>query len=113
MEQILIVIHVLIAVFLIVLVLIQQGKGATMGAAFGSGASQTVFGSQGSGGFLLKLTAVCAALFFIMSLALGYMATREAKLQQNNAMILPIAPADSAPVNSAPDTQKNTVTKHS
>ena len=56
MYQFILLIHVFIAAFLILLVLIQQGKGATMGAAFGSGASQTVFGSRGSGSFLLKLT---------------------------------------------------------
>ena len=106
MEQILIILQVLISVFLIVLVLIQQGKGATMGAAFGSGASQTVFGSQGSGSFLIKLTALFAALFFITSLGLGYLAAKQAK-QPAPALIvmpapMPAEPATVAPVQSTP-----------
>ena len=56
MYQLLLVVHVLIATVVIGLVLIQHGKGADIGAAFGSGASNTVFGSQGTGGFLFKLT---------------------------------------------------------
>ncbi len=77
MQQILLVAHMLICVFLVMLVLVQQGKGATMGASFGNGASQTVFGSQGSGSFLFKLTALFAALFFATSLALGYFAMQD------------------------------------
>lgn len=72
MYQVLLVFHVLIALLLIGLILIQQGKGAQAGAAFGSGASQTVFGSQGSGGFLSRLTATLAALFFLLNLFLAY-----------------------------------------
>ncbi len=74
MYQIILLVHVLICLALIVLVLLQQGKGAEMGAAFGSGASQTVFGSQGSLSFLVKVTGLLAALFFATSLTLGYMA---------------------------------------
>ncbi len=72
MYEILLVIHVLIAIFLVGLILIQQGKGAQAGASFGSGASQTVFGSQGSGGFLSRLTGSLAAVFFILNLLLAY-----------------------------------------
>jgi preprotein translocase subunit SecG len=64
----------MISIALIALVLIQQGKGAELGATFGSAASQTVFGSQGSGSFLLKLTGLLALLFFATSLSLGYLA---------------------------------------
>lgn len=74
MQQIVLILHVLISLLLIVLVLLQQGKGASAGAAFGSGASQTVFGSQGSGSFMLKLTSAVAALFFVTSLTLGFFA---------------------------------------
>jgi preprotein translocase subunit SecG len=70
METVLLIFHVLVAVALIALVLLQQGKGAEMGAAFGSGASSTVFGSQGSASFLSRATGVLAALFFATSLAL-------------------------------------------
>lgn len=65
-------IHVIVAVMLIALILIQHGKGAQAGAAFGSGASQTVFGSQGSGGFLSRSTAALATIFFILNLVLVF-----------------------------------------
>ena len=72
METILLVVHVLLGASVIGLVLIQQGKGADAGASFGGGASQTVFGSAGAGGFFVKLTAGLAALFFATSLALAH-----------------------------------------
>ena len=79
LNNILLVIHVLIAVAVIALILLQQGKGADAGAAFGSGASGTVFGSQGSGTFLSRVTGILAALFFITSLGLAYLANEGAK----------------------------------
>jgi preprotein translocase subunit SecG len=71
MYHLLLVLHFIVAVMLIMLVLIQQGKGAEMGAAFGSGASGTVFGSQGTGGFLFKLTGFLLLTFFATSLLLS------------------------------------------
>jgi preprotein translocase subunit SecG len=88
MYGIFLVFYILIAVALIVLVLIQHGKGADIGAAFGSGASNTVFGSQGSGGFLFKLTGWLAAGFFVIALVLGYMVNSQYQ-QQNASPILP------------------------
>src|SRR5579863_3970389 len=82
MYQLILVFHVLIAVCIIALVLVQQGKGAGMGASFGSGASQTVFGSRGSGSFLLKLTIGFAILFFSTSIVLNYMAAKAVKQQK-------------------------------
>ena len=79
LHNLLLVSHVLIAVGLVVLVLLQQGKGADAGAAFGSGASGTVFGSRGSGSFLTRSTGILATLFFITSLSLAYLATKQAK----------------------------------
>ncbi len=76
LQLILLVFQVVVAVSLIGFILIQHGKGADAGAAFGSGASSTVFGSQGSGNFLTRTTAVLAFLFLSNSLALGYMATQ-------------------------------------
>ncbi|MCA0404100.1 MAG: preprotein translocase subunit SecG [Proteobacteria bacterium] len=73
MYQLILIIHVLVAMAVIGLVLIQHGKGAEIGAAFGSGASNTVFGSQGTGGFLFKLTGGLALVFFATSLSLSYM----------------------------------------
>ncbi len=68
------VVHVILAIGLVGLVLLQQGKGADAGAAFGSGASATVFGARGSGNFLTRTTALLATLFFITSLGLAVMA---------------------------------------
>ncbi|MDI5983559.1 preprotein translocase subunit SecG [Halomonas sp. M4R5S39] len=76
MQVAILMIHVAIAIALVVLILLQQGKGAEAGAAFGGGASQTVFGSRGSGGFLSKFTAVLAAAFFATSLTLAWYATQ-------------------------------------
>ncbi len=78
--------HVLLSVALIVLILIQRGKGAEAGAAFGSGASGTVFGAAGSGSFLTRLTGVLATLFFVTSLSLAYLAGKvvpESVLEQS------------------------------
>lgn len=73
MEQIVIVIHVIIAIILIGLVLVQHGKGADVGAAFGSGSANTMFGSQGAMPFLMKVTALLAAIFFATNLTLSYL----------------------------------------
>lgn len=69
------IIHVILSISLVGLVLIQQGKGADMGAAFGSGASNTVFGSQGSASFITRATGIIAALFFVTSLSLAFLVT--------------------------------------
>lgn len=82
MYQFVLIMHVLAAVCLIILVLIQQGKGAAVGASFGSGASQTVFGSRGSGSFLLRVTIGFVVIFFATSIALNFMATRAVNQEQ-------------------------------
>jgi len=71
LQTVLFVIQVLVAVGLIGFILLQQGKGADAGAAFGSGASSTVFGARGSGNFLTRTTSVLAFLFLLNSLVLG------------------------------------------
>lgn len=73
LQTVVTIIHVLLAAGLIGLVLLQRGKGAEAGAAFGAGASGTVFGSQGSASFLSRTTAVLATLFFVTSLGLAYL----------------------------------------
>jgi preprotein translocase subunit SecG len=78
MESALLVLHVLIAVAICGFVLLQHGKGADMGAAFGSGASGSLFGAAGSANFLSRTTAVLAAVFFLSSLGLTYFATTRA-----------------------------------
>lgn len=70
------IVHTLIALLIIVLVLLQRGKGADAGAAFGAGASGTVFGARGSSSFFSRATAVCATLFFITSLGLAYLSSQ-------------------------------------
>jgi preprotein translocase subunit SecG len=73
--NVLIVFHVLVALAIIGLVLLQHGKGADMGSGFGGGASGSLFGATGSANFLSRATAVLAALFFVLSLGLAYVAT--------------------------------------
>jgi preprotein translocase subunit SecG len=75
--NILIVSHVITALAIIGLVLLQHGKGADMGSGFGGGASGSLFGATGSANFLSRTTAVLATLFFVLSLALAYVATKK------------------------------------
>lgn len=81
MQSIILVLHVLVCISIVALVLLQHGRGADVGAAFGSGSSNTMFGSQGSVPFLMKLTAVLAAVFFATSLGLGLLAKQQSKAQ--------------------------------
>ncbi len=74
MSILLIIIHVVVCIALIMIVLLQTGKGADMGAAFGGGSSQTLFGSTGASTFLSKATTVAAIVFMLTSLTLAYMA---------------------------------------
>ncbi len=72
METVILVLHVLTAICLVTLVLLQQGKGADMGAAFGGGSSGSLFGASGSANFLSRATAVLAVIFFLTSMLLTY-----------------------------------------
>jgi preprotein translocase subunit SecG len=76
---IVIVLHVIVALVIIGLVLLQHGKGADMGSGFGSGASGSLFGATGSANFLSRATAVLATVFFLTSLGLAYLATSKPK----------------------------------
>lgn len=96
MLQIIILFHLVIAVSLVALVLVQQGKGAGMGASFGSGSANTVFGSAGPASFLMKLTGSLAALFFITSLTLGYMAS--ANMHRGSGLVPPPVQNSGIPV---------------
>lgn len=77
MESIIVIVHVVVAIAIVGLVLLQHGKGADAGASFGAGASQTVFGSSGSGSFLVRATAICATIFFVTSLSLSLVAKNQ------------------------------------
>src|SRR5581483_10171574 len=77
MYTVLVIVQVLAAVALIGLILLQQGKGADMGAAFGSGASQTLFGRRGTANFLTRTTAILATVFFLSNLGLAWLYARQ------------------------------------
>lgn len=77
MYQVLLILHILVAMSVIGLVLLQHGKGADIGASFGSGASNTVFGSQGTGSFLFKLTGGLVITFFVTSVLLSAIVARQ------------------------------------
>ncbi|MBV8042272.1 preprotein translocase subunit SecG [Pluralibacter sp.] len=77
MYEALLVVFLIVAIGLVGLIMLQQGKGADMGASFGAGASATLFGSSGSGNFMTRMTAILATLFFIISLALGNINTNK------------------------------------
>ncbi|MDR2637958.1 MAG: preprotein translocase subunit SecG [Zoogloeaceae bacterium] len=91
-------VHILLALGVIWLVLMQHGKGADMGAAFGSGASGSLFGASGSANFLSRSTAVLATLFFLTSLGLTYVASNAPKtsgsLMQDTVQSPPVLPGD-------------------
>lgn len=117
MYTFLVVVQVLVAIALIALVLIQHGKGADAGAAFGSGASGTVFGSRGAANFLSRATAWLATVFFSVSLALAYLVHGRAAptsvvdtVQQQATPAKPAVPEETAPAAApapaAPDTPK-------
>jgi preprotein translocase subunit SecG len=100
-------VHVLLALMIIGLVLLQRGKGAEAGAGFGSGASGTVFGARGTSTLFSKLTAVFAALFFVTSLSLAYLGTRggtapTSVLERAAQAATTAPPATSAPQPAAP-----------
>lgn len=79
MYEALLVIFLLVALSLVGLIMLQQGKGADMGASFGAGASTTLFGSSGSGNFMTRMTAALATLFFVLSLVLGNISSHQSK----------------------------------
>jgi preprotein translocase subunit SecG len=79
METLVWVAHIIIAIGVIAMVLLQHGKGADMGAAFGSGSSGSLFGATGSSNFLSRSTAILATLFFLTSLALAYFGLQQHK----------------------------------
>jgi preprotein translocase subunit SecG len=95
LEQFIIIIHIIAAVAVVALILLQQGKGADMGASFGSGASQTVLGVQGSGNLLTHTTAILVTVFFITSLSLGYFAKQKTIVDAEKIIVEEVVPASS------------------
>ena len=125
MSTILIIVHVIVCVALIMIVLLQTGKGADMGAAFGGGSSQTLFGSTGASTFLSKATTGAAIIFMFTSLALAYLSSHrpaDSIIQDIPAPVEQTAPATqsetapqpgSAPAPSAPADQGQTAPQES
>ena len=109
--------HIVVGITIIGLVLIQHGKGADMGAAFGSGSAGSLFGSSGSANFLSRTTAVLAAVFFITSLSLSYIATNRPRagggsvMERIKAQQQQSAPAQPAPVVPAEDSKAKEIPK--
>jgi preprotein translocase subunit SecG len=107
-------VHILVGLSVIGLVLIQHGKGADMGAAFGSGASGSLFGASGSANFLSRTTAILAAVFFATSLGLTYVASAKPKASGSVMDTMQTQPAEApAPVAppTVPDSKANDIPK--
>ena len=115
METLVWVVHVIAAAVLIVLVLLQHGKGADMGAAFGSGSAGSLFGSSGSANFLSRSTAIAATMFFITSLSLTYIYSHPTQQQGVMDKVSPAvtqpAPAAAAAVNAVDESKAKDIPK--
>jgi preprotein translocase subunit SecG len=102
MHTLVIVLHILAAVGIVVLVLLQHGKGADMGAAFGSGSAGSLFGSAGASNFLSKTTAILAATFFASSLGLTYLSAPSRTGGVTESLAVPAGKSESQPAAPAP-----------
>ncbi len=102
MRDVILIIDILAALGVVGLVLLQQGKGADMGAAFGSGASQTLFGARGSANFLTRATAILATVFFLSNMALAWLASKETTISSSVTTTVIEAPAKTDTVTPAP-----------
>ncbi len=109
LETVIIIVHLVVAIGVVGFVLIQQGKGADAGASFGSGASGTVFGLQGSSSFLSRFTAVLAAVFFATSLGLAFYAKDRAstieQLGLPDPAVLEVKPQQQSPLEDIPQVE--------
>lgn len=115
MYSFVLVVHILLAILMIALILVQHGKGADAGASFGGGGAATVFGASGSGNFMTRLTAILTALFFVTSLTLAVYAKKQTQsvnvlpgaeqVQQN---IAPVVPAQSTTPTNTTSTETST-----
>lgn len=108
MENLILLAHLIIALIIIGLVMLQQGKGAEMGASFGAGASQTLFGATGTGNFFAKLTAIFATAFFVTSFSLAIIAKKQSTIDdlsipELQASDIPVLDESTIPQNSADD----------
>ncbi len=90
MDQLFLVVHLLVALAIVGLIMLQQGKGADVGASFGAGASQTLFGSDGSGNVIAKATAWLSAVFFATSFGLAVIATQKTQVSDEIGLEIPL-----------------------
>lgn len=103
MENLILLAHIIIALVIIGLIMLQQGKGAEMGASFGAGASQTLFGATGSGNFFAKMTGLAAAAFFVTSFTLAVIAKNKSAVGDDSPLPvleevdIPVLEAESLP----------------
>jgi preprotein translocase subunit SecG len=110
MTAIIITVHVIVCIALILIVLLQTGRGADIGSAFGAGSSQTVFGSSGPAGFLTRLTTIAAIIFMLTSLSLSYFSgSRSTKsiMTETPKETQPITPEVDSDKQGASETQKS------
>ena len=110
MEQFILIFHFVVAVALIGLILIQQGKGAEAGASFGAGASQTVLGSAGGWNFFSKVTALLATVFFVTSVSLAVVAKNRTVVSDIDLPILEQVPVETAVESALPEIESDAET---
>lgn len=106
MHTFVLVVHIILAILIIALVLVQHGKGADAGASFGGGGAATVFGASGSGNFLTRLTAILTALFFMTSLTLAVFAKQQTSDAYSLKTVNTTAPAQTVSPETSPTAPK-------
>ena len=107
MYNAILVVHIIVAISMIGLILVQHGKGSDAGASFGAGGSATVFGASGSGNFLTRLTAILTALFFATSLTLAVFAKKQTTGAYSLQTVQTTAPAQPVSPESSPTAPKS------
>ncbi|TSH77414.1 preprotein translocase subunit SecG [Acinetobacter sp. RF15A] len=108
MQTFVLVVHIILAILMIVLILVQHGKGADAGASFGGGGAATIFGASGSGNFLTRLTAVFTALFFVTSITLAIFAKKQTTDAYSLSSVQSVPAAPAQPVETSPTASQET-----
>lgn len=111
LHTVILTVHILAGISVIGLVLLQHGKGADMGAAFGSGASGSLFGATGSANFLSRATAALAVVFFLTSLGLSYLATSHPRVSGSVMDAVPMQAAPTSPAPAVPESKSKDIPK--
>lgn len=106
MHSFVLVVHIILAVLMIALILVQHGKGADAGASFGGGGAATVFGASGSGNFLTRVTAILTALFFVTSLTLAVFAKKQTTEAYSLKTVQTTTPAQTTSPETSPNAPK-------